>query len=86
MLLCHTRLVGVLICIFKGEEFIALVFAILAIATLISESLSGNTPVNGNSPKMCGYLFVFLYIVLMFVVFHENLLRIHVSTYPKNDY
>ena len=29
-----------------------MVFPILAIATLISESLLGNTPVNGNSPKV----------------------------------
>ena len=57
-----------------------------AIATLISESLVGNTPVNGNSPKVSGYLFVFLYLVLMFVVSHVNLLHIHVSTYPKSDY
>ena len=65
---------------------IALIFAILAIAPLISESLLGNTPVNSNSPKVSEYLFVFLYLVLMFVVFHLNLLHIHVPTYPKNDY
>ena len=65
---------------------ITLVFSIHTIASLISESLLGNTPVNGNSPKVSGYLFVFLYLVLMFVVSHVNLLHIHVSTYPKNDY
>ena len=69
-----------------GRLNIELVFAILAIAPLISESLLGNTPVNGNSPKVSGYLFVFLYLVLMFVVSHVNLLHIHVSTCPKNDY
>ena len=72
--------------LFTGRLSIALIFAILAIAPLISESLLGNTPVNGNSPKVSGYLFVFLYLVLMFVVSHLNLLHIHVSTYPKNDY
>ena len=72
--------------LFTGRLRIALVFAILVIAPLISESLLGNTPVNGNSPKVSGYLFVFLFLVLMFVVFHVNLLHIHVSTYPKNDY
>ena len=69
-----------------GRLRIAMVFAILAIAPLISESLLGNTPVNGNSPKVSGYLFVFLYLVLMFVVSHVNLLHIHVCIYPKNDY
>ena len=65
MLPCHTRLVGVLICIFKGEEFIYGTFedwidlGNFAIAPLVSESLLGNDPVNGNSPKVSGYLFVF---------------------------
>ena len=72
--------------LFTGRLRIALVFAILVIAPLISESLLGNTPVNGNSPKVSGYLFVFLFLVLMFVVFHVNLLQIQISTYPKNDY
>ena len=83
-----------LICIFNGEEFIygtfelriELVFAILTTAPLISEYLLGNTPVNANSPKVSGYLSLFLYLVLIFVVSHVNLLHIHVSTYPKNDY
>ena len=57
-----------------------------AIAPLISESLIGNNPVSDNSPKLSGYLFVFLYLVLMFVVTHVNLLHIYISTYPKNDY
>ena len=70
----------------KGRLKIALVFAILTIAPLISQSLLGNTPVNGNSLKVSGYLSLFLYLVLMFVVSHVNLLHIHVSTYPKNDY
>ena len=57
-----------------GRLNIELVFAILAIAPLVSESLL----VNGNSVKVSGYLFVFLYFVLMFVVSHVNLLHIHV--------
>ena len=69
-----------------GRLGITLVFAIHTIASLILESLLGNTSVNGNSPKVSGYLSLFLYFVLMFVVSHVNLLHIHVSTYPKNDY
>ena len=69
-----------------GRLRIALVFVILSIAALISESLLGNIPVNGNSLKVSGYLSLFLYLVLMFVVSYVNLLHIHVSTYPKNDY
>ena len=65
-----------------GHLRITLVFAIFAIAPLISESLL----VNGNSPKVSGYLFVFLYLVLIFVMSHLNLLHIYVSAYPKNDY
>ena len=65
---------------------IALVFSILTIAPLISESLLGNTPVNDISPKVFEYLSLFLYLVLMFIVSHGNLLHIHVSTYPKDDY
>ena len=65
---------------------IALVSAILTIAPLISESLLGNTLVNGDFPKLSRYLSLFLYLVLMFVVSHVNLLHIYVSTYPKNDY
>ena len=72
--------------LFTGRMRIALVFAILAIAPLISESLLGNTPVNGNSLKVSGYLFIFLYLVLMFVVSQVNLLHIDICTYPKNDY
>ena len=72
--------------LFTGRLRIALVFAILAIAPLISESLLGNTPVNGNYLKVSGYLFIFLYLVLMFVVSQANLLHIHICTYPKNDY
>ena len=69
-----------------GRLRIALVFAIFAIAPFISESLLGNTPVSGNSPKVSGNLFDFLCLVLMFVVSHVHLLHIHVSTYPKNGY
>ena len=65
---------------------ITLVFATHTIAPLISESLLDNTPVNGNYLKVCGYFSLFLYLVLIFVVSHVNLLHIHVSTYPKNDY
>ena len=72
--------------LFSGRLRIALVTAILTIAPLISESLLGNSPVNGNSPKVSGYLSLFLDLVLMFVVSHINLLHIGVSTYPKNDY
>ena len=69
-----------------GRLRIALVFAILTVAPLISESLLGNTPVNGNSLKVFGYLSLSLDLVLMFVVSHVNLLHVDVSTYPKNDY
>ena len=57
-----------------------------SIASLISESLPGDTHVNGNSPKVSGYLSLFLHLVLMFFVSNVNLLHIYVSTYPKNDY
>ena len=60
--------------LFTGHLKIALVFAIFTIAPLISESLLGNTPVNSNSPKVSGYLSLFLYLVLMFVASHVNLL------------
>ena len=92
MLPYHNRLVGsryvfsIAKSLFTERLKIALVFAILTIAPLISEYLLGNTPVNGNSPKVSGYLFVFLYLVLMFVVTDVNLLHTHISTYPKNDY
>ena len=72
--------------LFTGHLKIALVFAIFTIAPLILESLLGNAPVNSNSPKVSGYLSLFLYLVLMFVVCHVSLLHIHVSTYLKNDY
>ena len=72
--------------LFTGRVGIASVSVSLTIATLISDSLLGNTPVNDNSPKVSGYLSLFLYLVLMFVVSHVTLLHIHVSTYPKNDY
>ena len=71
--------------LFTGRLRMALVFVILTIAPIFSESLLGNTPVNGNSPKVSGYLSLFLYLVLIFVVSHVNLFHIHVSTYPKND-
>ena len=61
-----------------------LAFAVHTIAHLISESLLGNTPVNGNSPKVYGYFSLFLCLVLIFVVSHVSVLHIHVSTYPKN--
>ena len=72
--------------LFSGRLRIALVIAILTIARLISESLLGNYPINGNSPKVSGYLSLFIDLVLMFVVSHMSLLYIYVSTYPKNDY
>ena len=72
--------------LFTGRLRIVLVFAILTIAPLTSESLIGNTPVNGNSPNVSGHLFTFLYLILMFVVSHIHLLHICVSTYPKNEY
>ena len=65
--------------LFTGCLRIALVFVILTIAPLILESLLGNTPVNGNSPKVPGYLSHFLYLVLMFVASHVNLLHIYIS-------
>ena len=69
-----------------GRLMLALVFAILTIPPLISESLLGNTPVNGNSIKVSGYLSLFLYSFLMFFVSHVILLHIYASAYPKNDY
>ena len=36
-------------------------FVILTIASLILECLLGNTPVNDNSPKVSGYLSLFLF-------------------------
>ena len=72
--------------LFTGSLRIALVFSILTIAPHISESLLGNTPVNGNSPKMSGYVSLFLHLVLMFVVSYVNLLHIYVSPSCKNDY
>ena len=72
--------------LFTGRLRAAFVFAILSIAPRISESLLGNTPNNGSSPKVSGYLSLFLYLVLMFVVSHVTLLRIYASNYPKNDY
>ena len=62
--------------LFKELLRIALVFAILTIAPLLSESLLGNTPASGNSPKVSGYLSLFSYFVLMFVVSHVNLLHV----------
>ena len=69
-----------------GHLRTALVFAILPIAPLILESLLDHSPVNGNSPKVSLYLFVFLYLALVCVASHVNLQHIHVSTYSKNDY
>ena len=88
---CLTCLVSVSVCILFWEEFIyvtfeiALVFAILTIAPLISESLLGNAPVNGNSLKVSGHLFTFLYLILILIVPDVNLPQIHVSTYLQND-
>ena len=61
--------------LFTGRLRIPLVFAILTIVPLISESLLGNTPVNGNSLKLSAYLSLFLYLVFMFAVSHVNLQR-----------
>ena len=70
--------------LFTGRLRIALIFAILTIAPLILEFLL--TPVNGNSPKVSGYLTHFSCLVLMFVVSHVSVLYVYVSTYPKTDY
>ena len=59
---------------------------VLVFAPFISESLLGNTPVNGNYLKVSRHLLTFLSLILMLVVSHLNLLHIHVSTYLKNDY
>ena len=72
--------------LFTESLRVAMVFAILTIAPLILESLLGNAPVNGSSPKVSGYLSLFLYLVLMFVVSRVNLLHSYVFTYPENDY
>ena len=72
--------------LFTGRLRIVLIFAILTIASLFSASVLGNTLVNGNSPKVSGHLFTFLYLILMFVVPQVNLLDIDVSAYPNDDY
>ena len=72
--------------LFTGRLSTVLVFAILTIAPLISESLLGNSHVNDNSLKVSGQLFTFLYLILIFIGSDVNLLHIHVSTYPKDDY
>ena len=65
---CHTRLVGSLYVfsmrkiLFTERSRITLVFAIHTIAPLTSESLLGNTLVNGSSPKVSRYLPLFLYV------------------------
>ena len=81
-------MVGILISIFKGEEFIYGTFddCIDLCNFAIPQSLLDKNPVNGNSPKVSGYLFVFLYLVLMLVVADVNLVHTHISIYPKNDY
>ena len=62
--------------LFTGCLRITLFFAIHTIVLLISESLLSNTSANVNSPKVSGYLSLFLYSVLLFVVSHVNLLHI----------
>ena len=78
-----------LTCIFNKEEFIYRTFedciglSILTIVPLISASLLGNTSVNGNSPKVYGYLSLFLYLVLVFLVSQVNLLLFMSQPTPK---
>ena len=63
-----------------------LVFAILIIISLISESLIkiGNTPYNCNSGKVSRHLFnLFFYIILMFVVSHVNYYMFMSLSIPK---
>ena len=68
--------------LFTGCLRITLLFAIDIIAPLISESLLGNTLVNGNSPKVSGYSSLFLYI-FSFDIRCSSRKFTHVSIYPK---
>ena len=88
--------------LFTGRLRIVFVFAILTVAPLISEYQLGNTPVTLvvlqkclgtvllNYHKLAQYHYHYflgsLHLILMFALFHANLLHIHVSIYPKNDY
>ena len=61
----------------------------------MSEPLLGNTPVTMAILQKClapfhhklahNIIFGSLYLIIMLVVSHVNLLQIHVSTYAEND-
>ena len=68
--------------LFTGRLRITLVLASHTVAPLISESLLGNTLVNGNSPKVSGYSSLFLYI-FSFDIRCSSRKFTHVSIYPK---
>ena len=92
---CLICLVGVMICIFSHEEFIyigclriVLIFVILTIAPVISESLLGNNcvtvtilknvwaPFHKKTSTISLTLFLgSLYLILTFIVSHINLLH-----------
>ena len=84
--------------LFTGRLRIVLGFAILTTFHLISESLLGNThftmailqkccTVSSKTSTILFALFFWsLYLALMLVVSHLNLLHIHVSTHPENGY
>ena len=84
--------------LFTGRLRIVLGFTILTTFHLISESLLGNihftmailqkccTVSSKTSTILFALFFWSLYLALMLVVSHVNLLHIHVSTHPENGY
>ena len=98
---CLISLVSVMICIFNWEEFIYGMFEDCIslfnshYRSFLFQNFYQVIPCYyGNSPKVSGHLFIInqhkkiflsLYLTLMLVVSHINLLHICVSTYAKND-
>ena len=84
--------------LFTGRLRIVLGFTILTTFHLISESLLGNihftmailqkccTVSSKTSTILFALFFWSLYLALMLVVSHLNLLHIHVSNHPENGY
>ena len=75
-----------------GRLRIALVFAIFTIAPFMSVSLLGKTPATMAILEKClgtiSLTLIFEKFIFNFDIrcASRNLLHIHVSTYPKNDY
>ena len=55
--------------LFTGRLRMTLVFAFHIIAPVISESLLGNIPVNGNSPKVPGYFSLYDIYAISFLLY-----------------